>query len=224
MLHTTPQERLALGVVSLLLAAGAGARWLAAERSPAAWVQTQGPAVDTPLSGADAPPRAAAERERERERIRSAPLAPGERIDPNRASLEELERLPRVGPALAARIVAHREARGGLRSLADLDEVPGVGPSLLRSLAPHLTLPPGAAEPPPGGGAPLDLNRATAAELEALPGVGAALAERIVEWRRLHGPFRSVEELERVRGIGPALRARLAPRLRVDARQGRGAR
>ena len=58
---------------------------------------------------------------------------------------------------------------------------------------------------------PLDLNRATAEQLEALPGIGPALAERIVAYRRQHGPFRRLEDLTRVSGVGPktveALRA-----------------
>ncbi len=51
---------------------------------------------------------------------------------------------------------------------------------------------------------PLDLNRASPNELEALPGVGPATAAAIVEYRNSHGPFTSVDELSRVRGIGPA--------------------
>ena len=51
---------------------------------------------------------------------------------------------------------------------------------------------------------PLDLNRADAAALEALPRIGPALARRIVEDRAANGPFESVEDLARVRGIGPA--------------------
>ncbi|MGB9757785.1 MAG: ComEA family DNA-binding protein [Candidatus Bipolaricaulaceae bacterium] len=50
---------------------------------------------------------------------------------------------------------------------------------------------------------PLDLNRATAAELEKLPGIGPTLAARIVAWRETHGPFRTVEDLLAVPGIGP---------------------
>ncbi|MCS7216409.1 MAG: helix-hairpin-helix domain-containing protein [Candidatus Bipolaricaulota bacterium] len=50
---------------------------------------------------------------------------------------------------------------------------------------------------------PLDLNRATAAELERLPGIGPVLARRIVEWRETYGPFRSVQDLLKVPGIGP---------------------
>ena len=51
--------------------------------------------------------------------------------------------------------------------------------------------------------APIDINRATLDDLITLPGIGPALAQRIIDYRSEHGPFRSVEELERVSGIGP---------------------
>lgn len=52
------------------------------------------------------------------------------------------------------------------------------------------------------GGEPVDINRASEEELTRLRGIGPALARRIVEYRQQHGPFRSVEELAQVRGIG----------------------
>src|SRR5699024_3611737 len=54
-----------------------------------------------------------------------------------------------------------------------------------------------------GSTAPVDLNTATRAELEALPGVGPATAEAILAWRRDHGRFTRIEELQEVDGIGP---------------------
>lgn len=54
---------------------------------------------------------------------------------------------------------------------------------------------------PPG---PIDINRASADELDALPGVGPATAAAIVAFRDQHGPFGSVDDLADVRGIGPA--------------------
>jgi len=48
----------------------------------------------------------------------------------------------------------------------------------------------------------LDINQASAAELEALPGIGPVLAARIVAWREAHGNFASIDELRRVAGIG----------------------
>ena len=59
----------------------------------------------------------------------------------------------------------------------------------------------------PGRGAAyrIDLNRADRAELLQLPGVGPALAERIEAYRRENGGFRSVDDLRRVHGVGPAI-------------------
>lgn len=59
-------------------------------------------------------------------------------------------------------------------------------------------------------GTPLDLQRASAEDLEVVPGIGPKLAARIVEDRARRGGFRSVEDLQRVKGIGPKLSARLA--------------
>ena len=49
---------------------------------------------------------------------------------------------------------------------------------------------------------PLNINTATAGQLETLDGIGQVLAQRIVDYREAHGPFRSVEELIAVEGIG----------------------
>ncbi|SNS64295.1 competence protein ComEA [Geodermatophilus saharensis] len=71
---------------------------------------------------------------------------------------------------------------------------------------------------PAQGGAPagpLDLNAATAADLDALPGIGPVLAERIIAHREDHGRFTSVEQLDDVPGIGPAIYAELADLVRV---------
>ncbi len=203
----------------------------------------------------------------QRQRTLARPLGPGERIDVNAAPVDELDRLPGVGAALAARIVAERERGGAFDSAADLRTVPGLGRALLARLEPHLAFGPGAGlsrrvaapvpetsvSPAPTDGAPsgrtrearartregrpgaaaariapslppalppspterLDLNRATAAQLEALPGIGPALAARIVAKRDSLKGFRSVEELVRVRGVGPVLLTRLKPYLRI---------
>jgi competence ComEA-like helix-hairpin-helix protein len=160
------------------------------------------------------------------------PLAPGELVDADAAAPAELARLPRIGLALAKTIVADRSAKGAFGSLEGLDRVPGVGPGLLRILAPHLRFSGANSEksapsaglgtafaPPPLGnvavavsGRPdgvLNVNRATAVELEGLPGIGPALARRIVADREARGPFATLEALDRIPGIGPGLVARL---------------
>ena len=62
----------------------------------------------------------------------------------------------------------------------------------------------------------IDINRADAAELALLPSVGPALATRIVDDRTRRGAFTSVDELQRVKGIGPAISESLAPCVRVE--------
>jgi len=61
----------------------------------------------------------------------------------------------------------------------------------------------------------LDLNRASAQDLESLPQIGPALAERIVQFRTKHGAFRSVDDLLKVQGVGEKILAKLRERLTV---------
>ena len=61
----------------------------------------------------------------------------------------------------------------------------------------------------------LDLNQATAEQLTELPGVGEAIANRIVEFRKKNGPFKRVEDLLKVKGIGEKSLDKLRPHLRV---------
>jgi competence ComEA-like helix-hairpin-helix protein len=159
------------------------------------------------------------------------PLAPGEQIDVDRAPAAELARLPRVGPRLAKTIVADRQAHGSFGSLEGLDRVAGMGPGLLKTIGPHvifseavrplpledpcsaLTAPPPRCPPAQRAPAPLNLNSASAAELDALPGIGPAKARAIVRYREEHGPFTAVEALAGVPGLSPNGLARLKDRV-----------
>jgi competence ComEA-like helix-hairpin-helix protein len=62
----------------------------------------------------------------------------------------------------------------------------------------------------------VSLNHASRAELEKLPGIGPALAARIVEWRERYGPFRRAEHLMMVRGISERLFRQLRPHITPD--------
>lgn len=65
------------------------------------------------------------------------------------------------------------------------------------------------------GGGLIDLNRATAAELETLPRIGPALAQRILEWREANGRFRAVTDLRNVSGVGDKIFDGLKDRVTV---------
>jgi competence protein ComEA len=62
---------------------------------------------------------------------------------------------------------------------------------------------------------PVNINTASVEELDALPGIGPALAQRIADYRREHGPFTKVDDLLNVKGIGAKLLARIRERLTV---------
>ena len=148
------------------------------------------------------------------------PLEPGERIDLDRAGAQEVGRLPRVGPGLAKRIVADRMAHGPFGSLDGLDRVPGVGAAVLEAVRDHVRFTGVAtnnisSSAAATSGGLVSLNRATAKDLEALPGIGARRAEAIVRERERNGPFPSVDALTRIPGIKPALVARVRQRLQV---------
>jgi competence protein ComEA len=125
---------------------------------------------------------------------------------------------PRVADAL--------DAAGGPAADADLDAVNLAGKLAdgervylpRRGEVPPAVVTGGAGGPTGGGGAPagpLDLNAATAEQLESLPGVGPATAEAILSYRKEKGRFRSVEELLEVRGIGEAKLASIRSKVRV---------
>jgi competence ComEA-like helix-hairpin-helix protein len=182
---------------------------------------------------AEAPPGADPAGQRARAERLARPLGPEERIDLNSAPAEQIARLPRIGMSLAKRMVDDRAGRGPFQRLEDLDRVPGVGPALLASLAERVSFGPG----PPGPSGPvrganpgtsgaygasrpvpegsIELNSASLADLVALPGIGKARARAILAYRRSHGSFAAVSDLERVPGFSRSLVAGLMPYLTV---------
>jgi len=67
---------------------------------------------------------------------------------------------------------------------------------------------------------PINLNAATAAQLQTLPGVGASAAQRILDYRQNNGSFKKIEELMNVKGIGEKSFLKLKPLITVTAEKG----
>lgn len=95
---------------------------------------------------------------------------------------------------------------------------------LLAALAPAFQPPAAAQEKPvvrsaPAAPAaarsPVNINTATVSDFEALPGIGAKTAARIIEYRQKNGPFKKIEELMNVRGVGEKSFLKLKPQLTV---------
>ena len=120
---------------------------------------------------------------------------------------------------------------GGATSQADLKQVnlaavlvdgqqlwiPRIGERIVPNTLP-ITLPnaaPSNAVPSTGVPALVDINQATVADLDRLPGIGPSTARAIVDHRTRNGPFASVDDLLAVRGIGPAKLAELRALVRV---------
>jgi len=105
------------------------------------------------------------------------------------------------------------DAAGGAKSDKALATV-----NLARVLVDGEQIVVGAVQGAPGSGGSatgVNLNQASASDLEALPGIGPVLAQRIVDWRTANGPFRSIDELGEVSGIGDALLAQIRSLARV---------
>ena len=106
------------------------------------------------------------------------------------------------------RVIDAVEAAGGL--LADADTA-GLNLAARLNDGERVHVPRLSEAAPTATPAPLDLNRATAAELEALPGIGERRAQAILDYRTVSGGFDRVEDLLLVEGIGPATLEALRP-------------
>lgn len=176
-----PREAAALGVLAALLIAGAGiAAWRARPVPAAALAPIGSPSVD---------------------------VTPTVRVV---VHVVGAVRKPGVYTfAGGARVVDAIRAAGGFARGADRAAV-----NLARLLVDgeQLAVPKAGEKPPPsssgGGGASaggkVNINTATVADFDTLPGIGPVLAQRIFDYREQHGPFRDVRDLMKVTGIGPS--------------------
>jgi competence protein ComEA len=140
--------------------------------------------------------------------VERAPVKP---LDVNLADTTELVQLPGIGPAFARGIVKYRESLGGYVSMDQLAEVYVLRdkPEALERIRELLYLEHGAVRKIP-------LNQATPEELAAHPYISWKVAHGVVNYRKQHGPFNSVEAIKGSVLVNDSLYERLHPYLSVD--------
>ncbi|HEY2909759.1 MAG TPA: helix-hairpin-helix domain-containing protein [Gemmataceae bacterium] len=158
-------------------------------------------------------------------------------FDVNSAERSDFEQIPGVGPKLAQAIVDRRGEKGRFQSLEQLRDVKGIGPATFDKVRPYLRVEPLPesrdpldADPPilerkkappvtaprsgklQPGDPPIDINAAPIDDVMRLPGVGRVTAQAIVAGR----PYRSLSDLDKVKGIGPKTLEKLRPFVKWD--------
>jgi competence protein ComEA len=163
-------------------------------------------------------------------------------LDLNRATQAELRLLPGVGDSLAQRIVEYRDQHGPFQRFDDLKQVNGIGPKALARLRPWLFVhqeeisaseeadrtprPSKAASKPQDAAVHkvktkalpthlIDVNHASQDELRTIPGIGPVLSQRIMD-QRAKSPFKSINDLRRVQGIGAKTLEKMRPYVTID--------
>ena len=112
-----------------------------------------------------------------------------EKINVNTAKADELQKVPGMDQALAQSIIQYRDTNGPFQSVDDLTKVQGISDQKLDSIQAYLTV------------EKINVNTATAEEMQIIPGMDQALAQSIIQYREANGPFQSVDELTQVQGI-----------------------
>lgn len=152
--------------------------------------------------------------------------APQASVDLNRVDRTELLQIPGVGPNMADAILTYRHERGTFASVEDLEAVHGIGGKTLEKLRKYVHVPEPqverlqrrpvvapvivGAKKITASDAAINVNLATLEELQRLPGIGAKIAERIVDARKAK-PFEAIEDLRKVSGIGVKTLDKLKP-------------
>ncbi len=127
-------------------------------------------------------------------------LKPGEHISINSADTTELMKIPGIGSYYAKMIVRYREQLGGFASLSQLREIDGFPDSAL----PYIAINKEAIKP-------LDINKLSINQLRRHPYLNFYQAKAICDYRRLHGPIKSLEELKLLNDFPPSEIERLLP-------------
>jgi len=143
------------------------------------------------------------------------------KVDLNTAAALEIEGISGVGPKMAEAIVAYREQHGPFKSFADLDPISGMGEKALANLTQHARISgveggtsPIVPSPKAATSGGVNINTASLEEIKTI--VGPVMAQSIIDHRKENGKFKTVDELDAVKGIGPATLEKMRPKVTIE--------
>lgn len=153
--------------------------------------------------------------------IKSSHTVP--KININEADIETLSELPGIGPKKSKTIFDYREQNGKFKSLIDLTNIKGIGKKTLAKLLPYLEMIGDSTEVKTfltveesieilGK---ININSASKFQLMSLTGIGEGKADAIIEYRKTNGPFKSIEEIKNVKGIGESIYQKIKGKIKV---------
>ncbi|MCK4339357.1 MAG: ComEA family DNA-binding protein [Candidatus Cloacimonetes bacterium] len=145
------------------------------------------------------------------------------KININEADIETLGELPGIGQKKAKTIFDYREENGKFKSLIELTEVKGIGKKTLAKLLAYLEMIGDSTEVNAflttensvkilGK---ININSASKPYLMSLTGIGEGKANAIIEYRKTNGPFKSIEEIKNVKGIGESIYQKIKGKIKV---------
>jgi competence protein ComEA len=153
-------------------------------------------------------------------------------ININTAGYEELQEITGVGPAIAQRIIDYRNQNGPFQTIEEIKNVSGIGDVNFEKMKDEITVgnvvlapapPPPSPPPPQASPAPsetsivekININTAGKEELMTLWRVGSTIADRIIEYRKTRGPFKTIEEIMDVQGIAEGIFDRIKDKITI---------
>jgi competence protein ComEA len=150
------------------------------------------------------------------------------KININTANIAELDTLNGIGEATAKKIIEYREANGPFKTIDDLTKVSGIGPKTLEKFRDLITTGDGTVAPPSTNTktttpavaasteAKININTANLSELNKLNGVGDVTAKKIIEYREKNGPFKTIDDVSKVTGVGPKTFEKFKSQITID--------
>jgi len=141
--------------------------------------------------------------------------------DINSATMNDLMKVNGIGKKMAMRILEKRAELNGYKSMHQLKDVKGIGKKVFAKIVCAFYVPEEGRLPcevtgkEVAGGPKVNLNTATAKELTTLPGIGKKMAEKILDYRKTNGWYKTPYDLEGIKGIGKKMIEKLLPRLEV---------